>query len=101
MSSGSMPLSTTASEIKSAAPAGQGFFLDARAALLGDLAHRVGRLLHRARVHAAEILAHDPEREQLGAREDGDHRSEEGEARDTATRDQGATDAAEQADDTD
>src|SRR5438309_8505196 len=49
---------------------------------LPDLcAYRVGRLLHHPKVHAGQVLADDPQREQLGARKQGDDRGKEGEAR--------------------
>jgi hypothetical protein len=46
-----------------------------RSAIVRELlAQGVGRAVHDAHVHARQVLAEDPKREQLGTREDGDHR---------------------------
>src|SRR5688572_11783576 len=62
-------------------PLGTDLFTSLGARLRPD---RERRPVHDAHVHAREVLADDPEREQLRARKDRDHGREEREARDTA-----------------
>ena len=69
------------SQSSSSAARQNGPHASSRADLLAD---RVGRPIHHAQVHAREVLADDPEREELRAREDRDHRREKREARHAA-----------------